>query len=882
MIDDKVAATLAAERTVTAAEVARAAPAAETTRVVSTAIDAEGSNNVGPAAGAEGPNVVGPAVGVVAMNAVHEVRDCSYKEFMSCQPTNFKGTEGAVGLSRWFKKSESVFLISKCAENVKVKYVTSTLLDELLSWWNYVAQPIGIENAYKIPCAELKKITIKHRRFQELTILCPAMDPTTEKLLERNVWGLPQRIQGNVTFFYPAIIDEAMRMDRRLMDQAVRAGTILNQCPQNNGQQQQGGAHGKVYVLDDKNVQQDSNVVIDLPGLPPPRQVEFQIKMVPGAAPVARAPYRLAPSKMQELSNQLQELMDKGFIRSSSSPWESSSLICKEKGRIFQDVHRLHGTELDNWLLQQPNILVWKWEIIMMDFVTKLPKTPSGYDAIWVIVDRLTKSAHFIPIGETYSMDKLTKIYIKEIVSRNGVPISIISDRVLNPHLSKHCMAKSVDLLFAGVRLQAAKDRQKGYADTRRKPLEFQVGDRVMLKVSPLKGVNRFGKRGKLSPRYIWPFKILARIGPIAYKLKLPQELSGIHNTFHVSNLKKCLFDENLIIPLDEIKLDDKLHFIEEHVEIMDREEVILFFNGIDILTRQILDSKGAIPTKTPADAKVAIQEMAEYSQKWHNETYSKPKSTKTSDGLAVIQSQLNNLEREIKKVNEKVYTAQVGCELCKGIHYTKDYLPKKRRKLLKRLTTYSLEGRKVKILETHDHTLPQKEKDLGSFTLPCFIHNVCFDKALVDLGASVSVMLFFTYINLGLGDLAHTRTNQDNNFKPTLDFVNKPKSYYKMKFSCMIGYKHVKVDFLPSLSINMITKRFYKSIIKDKGNHEGKNLAETLTDIPIFVGNFSIISCFTIIDNVDETSGVMLGMPFCKKFMSCQKIMERFAYGDE
>ncbi|GKC96390.1 hypothetical protein Tco_1161832 [Tanacetum coccineum] len=101
-------------------------------------------------------------------------------------------------------------------------------------------------------------------------------------------------------------------------------------------------------------------------------------------------------------------------------------------------------------------------------------------------------------------------------------------------------------------------------------------------------------------------------------------------------------------------------------------QEVILFYNGLDVPTRQILDSKGAIPTKTTADAKVAIQEMAEYSQKWHNGT-SRTRSTETSDGLAAIQAQLNNLGREIKKVNEKVYAAQVGCEQCKGPHYTKD-----------------------------------------------------------------------------------------------------------------------------------------------------------------------------------------------------------------
>ncbi|GJR02241.1 hypothetical protein Tco_0525225 [Tanacetum coccineum] len=124
-------------------------------------------------------------------------------------------------------------------------------------------------------------------------------------------------------------------------------------------------------------------------------------------------------------------------------------------------------------------------------------------------------------------------------------------------HRLKHSTNKSVDRLFVGVK---------------RKPMEFYVGDKVMLKVSPWKGVIRFGKRGKLSPCYVGPFKIIERIGPVAYRLELPEKLCSIHNTFHVSNIKKCLADENLVIPLEEIQLEDKLHFIEEPVEIMDRE----------------------------------------------------------------------------------------------------------------------------------------------------------------------------------------------------------------------------------------------------------------------------------------------------------------------
>ncbi|GJV63372.1 hypothetical protein Tco_1474200 [Tanacetum coccineum] len=208
-------------------------------------------------------------------------------------------------------------------------------------------------------------------------------------------------------------------------------------------------------------------------------------------------------------------------------------------------------------------------------------------------------------------------------------------------------------------------------------------------------------------------------------------------------------------------------------------------------------------------------------------------------------------------------------------------------------------EVRELKILETysirttlHDNTLPQKEKDPKSFTLPCFIHNVCFDKARVDLGASLigeAVNESFdthygNYIELNDLDVPlEPRMDQDNNLEPTLDeniIVNEPtfKSCYKMEFYSMIGYKYVIADFLPTLSINMMTKRFYNSIIKDRGNHEGKKLAGTLIDIPIFVGKFSITSGFSIIDDMDVTSGVVLGMPFCKKFVSCQNIMEKFA----
>nr|GEW14441.1 reverse transcriptase domain-containing protein [Tanacetum cinerariifolium] len=238
-------------------------------------------------------------------------------------------------------------------------------------------------------------------------------------------------------------------------------------------------------------------------------------------------------------------------------------------------------------MLVQPEIPAWKWDNITMDFVTKLHKSSQGYDTIWVIFDRLTKSAIFTSIRETDSMDKLARIYLKEVVTRHGIPVSIISDRdlrfasnfwrslqntlaqILGPELIQETTEKIVQIKQ---RMQAARDRQKSYADLKRKPMEFQVGDKVMLKVSPWKGVVHFGKREKLNPRYVGPLKVLERVGDVAYKLDLPEELSRVHNTFYVSNLKKCHADEPLAVPLDGLHFDDKLHFVEEPVEIVDRE----------------------------------------------------------------------------------------------------------------------------------------------------------------------------------------------------------------------------------------------------------------------------------------------------------------------
>ncbi|GJV73121.1 putative reverse transcriptase domain-containing protein [Tanacetum coccineum] len=205
--------------------------------------------------------------------------------------------------------------------------------------------------------------------------------------------------------------------------------------------------------------------------------------------------------------------------------------------------HRSDGTwDRSSDLLQQPKISQWKWEKIVMDFVMKLPRTSSGHNAIWVIIDRLTKSAHFLPIHKDYKMDRLARLYLNEIIARHDVPILIISD-----HDSR-------------------------FTSRRRKPLDFNVGDHVLLKVLPWKDVVRFGKKGKLAPRFVGPFEIIERIGLVAYRLRLPQELNDVHDTFHVSNLKKCLADQTLHVTFKEFQVDAKLNFMEEPVEILERE----------------------------------------------------------------------------------------------------------------------------------------------------------------------------------------------------------------------------------------------------------------------------------------------------------------------
>ncbi|GKA83770.1 hypothetical protein Tco_0805365 [Tanacetum coccineum] len=245
---------------------------------------------------------------------------------------------------------------------------------------------------------------------------------------------------------------------------------------------------------------------------------------------------------MQELSTQLQELFDKGFIRPSSSPWGAPIVFVKKKDESFRmciDYRELNKLTIKNrYPLSRIHDL---FDQLQGSSVYSKLDLRSGYHQLGVREEDIPKMAFRTHYGHYEFQDR--HLPLVEFSYNNNYHTSI--------------KAAPFEALYGHVR---------------RKPLEFQVGDKVILKVSSWEGVIRFGKRGKLNPRYIGPFKILAKVGTVAYRLELPEQLSRVHSTFHVSNLKKCLSDEIIFFLLDEIKIDDKLHFIGEPVEIMDRK----------------------------------------------------------------------------------------------------------------------------------------------------------------------------------------------------------------------------------------------------------------------------------------------------------------------
>nr|GEW47948.1 putative reverse transcriptase domain-containing protein [Tanacetum cinerariifolium] len=476
---------------------------------------------------------------------------------------------------------------------------------------------------------------------------------------------------------------------------------------------QEGGRQVRRKQLKDVPIIRDFPEVFleDLPGLPSARPVEFQIDLIPRAAPVARAPYRLAPSKMKEFSKQLQEFFDKGFIRPSSSPWGAPILFVKKKDGSFRmciDYRELNKLRVKNRYpllrinnlfdqLQGSNIYS-KIDLrsvyhhlrnekeyeehlkAILEFLKKeelgihmdpakiesikdwaSPKTPAeirqflglaGYyrrGKVIVYASRQLKiheknyTIQDLKLGSVVFVLKMWRHYLygtkctvftdhkslqhildqKEHNMRQRRWLELLKAQIeaLKPeNLEKEdvgaefsynnnyhasikvapyealygqkcrspvCWAKVGEAQLIGPemiqetmekivlikqRIQATQDRQKSYADLKRKSMEFEVRDRVMLKVSPWKRVVQFGKRGKLNPRYVRPFKVLSKVRKVSYRMELTQELRRVHHTFHVSNLKKYYADEPLAMPLEGIYVDDKLKLMKEPVKIMKRE----------------------------------------------------------------------------------------------------------------------------------------------------------------------------------------------------------------------------------------------------------------------------------------------------------------------
>ncbi|GJS78249.1 putative reverse transcriptase domain-containing protein [Tanacetum coccineum] len=383
----------------------------------------------------------------------------------------------------------------------------------------------------------------------------------------------------------------------------------------------------------------------DLPSIPPDRQVKFGIDLVPGAAPIAKTPYQLAPTKMQELMKQLQELLDKGFIRPSSSPWGAPILFVKKKDglkRMCVDYRELNKVTVKN-RYPLPRIDDLFDQLQGANYFSKIDLR-SGKEN--VVVDALSREEGLEPIRvsamridvkvnlidqirvaqnkalEVVNVTKERMLGKVKLLQQSEDQIHRLNCRILDSKRVAECgngrgsqIAQYVERCLTCLqvkikhqkpsgylqqleipvwkwdkvtmdfvtklpqtlqeikeKLKTARDRQKSYANKRRRELEFQIRDRVMLKISPWKGIVRFSKKRKLSLRYIGPSKIIIRVGEVAYCLELPKERRGIHNTFHVSNLRTCLAAESKIVSYKELQVNDKLCYDEESIQILDRK----------------------------------------------------------------------------------------------------------------------------------------------------------------------------------------------------------------------------------------------------------------------------------------------------------------------
>ncbi|GJR04983.1 putative reverse transcriptase domain-containing protein [Tanacetum coccineum] len=705
--------------------------------------------------------------GTGTRGTIRTPRECTYKDFLNCQPLTFKGTEGVVMLAQWFEKMESVFHISNCAVENQVKFATCTFLGNALTWWNSHMKTITQDVAYAMDWKTLKKMmTVKYcprveikkleielwnlkvkgtdvasytLRFQELALMCGRMFPEIDEVkmehgfefaneqMDQKVLTISKRQAeqkrklefnagnnqgcnkckkiGHLARDYRSSGPNGNNNNRRNSGTTQNAvtcyecgvqGHFKKDCPKlKNGNRGNRGGNGNAPTKNKKEHEEHLKAILEL--------LKKEELFIEGFSKVAKPMTKLMQKKVafewgdkqeaafQTLKNELcsapilalpqgarnfivycdasHKGLDAVLMQNQKiKPLRVRVLVMtigldhpkqlleaqieaqKPKNIKKEDVGgmiripkeklepRADGTLCINgksWLpcygdlrtvimheshksiysihpgsdkmYQDMKKLYW-WPNMKADIATYVSKhltyamikaEHQSYDTIWVIIDQLTKSAIFTPIRETDSMEKFERIHLKEVVMRQGIPVSIICDRdprfvskfwrslqkalgtsldmsiVYNPQIdvqSERTIQTLEDMLRAYVidfgnnvqltgpeivqettekviqikqRTQATRDQQKSYANLKRKSMEFQVWDIVMLKVSPWKGVVHFGKRGKLNPSYVGPFEVL--------------EMT-------------CYPDEPLVIPLERLHVDDKLHFGEELIEIMDRE----------------------------------------------------------------------------------------------------------------------------------------------------------------------------------------------------------------------------------------------------------------------------------------------------------------------
>nr|GEW75154.1 reverse transcriptase domain-containing protein [Tanacetum cinerariifolium] len=482
--------------------------------------------------------------------------ECTYKDYLNYEPLKFNGTEGVIGLTRWFERTESVSSISNCTTENLVKFASCTLIGSALTWWNSHMRAVSQEVAYAMPWKTL--------RF-----------PEESDEIEGYVSRLPEMIQGNVISYEPKLMQKAIEVANDQMDQKLLS---ITDRQANNKRKFDNTSRNQ---QNQQPFKKNNNVVWAYAAWSGEKKPYGGTKPLEGECVVdalsrkERVPLRVralvmtigldlpklilkAQTEARKPENIKNEDAGGMLIKNAKNPetvimyesHKSKYSIHPGSEKMYQDIKKLYW-----WPNMKANIATyipeWKWENIMMDFVMKLPKSSQGYDTIWVIVDRLTKSAIFLPMRETDPLDKLAVPFeaLYGQICRSPVCWAEVGQiQLTGPELVQETTKRIIQIKQ---RIQTACDRQKSYADLKCKPMEFQVRDKVMLKVSPWKGVVRFGKRGKLNPRYVGPFKVLKKVGAVAYKLELPQELSRVHNTFHVSNLKKCYSDDPLVVPLD-------------------------------------------------------------------------------------------------------------------------------------------------------------------------------------------------------------------------------------------------------------------------------------------------------------------------------------------